>query len=109
MNQIDTFEAMLANGQDSEMLRYTLGNAYFKENRFDHAIDHLREAVRLKPDYSAAWRMLGRSLAAANQPQLALDAFDEGLRIAESNGDKQALKEMEVFRSRAEKQLNAAL
>lgn len=109
MNQIETFEAMLANGQDSEMLRYTLGNAYFKENEFDQAIDHLREAVRLKPNYSAAWRMLGRSLAAADQPQLALDAFDEGLRIAESNGDKQASKEMEVFRRRAEKQLNAGL
>jgi len=34
MSQIDSFEAMLARGQDSEMLRYTLGNAYFNEDKF---------------------------------------------------------------------------
>lgn len=107
MDQIGTFEAMLANGQESEMLRYTLGNAYYKEKQFDKAVEHLREAVRLKPDYSVAWRMLGRALAAAEKPESALEAFDEGLRIAESNGDKQAWKEIEVFRRRVVKQLNA--
>lgn len=107
MDKIETFEAMLAGGQDSEMLRYTLGNAYFKDKRFDMAVEHLREAVRLKPDYSVAWRMLGRALSAADHPESALEAFDEGLRIAESNGDMQALKEIAVFRRRVVKQLHA--
>ena len=107
MDQISQFEAMLARGQDSEMLRYTLGNAYFKEKQFDKAVEHLREAVRLKPDYSVAWRLLGRSLTDSDQLQEAVDAFDEGLLIAQKNGDMQALKEIQVFRKRALKQIDA--
>ncbi|NND90876.1 MAG: tetratricopeptide repeat protein [Granulosicoccus sp.] len=105
MNQIDTFEAMLAGGQDSEMLRYTLGNAYFARGEFDKAIEHLQQAVRLKPDYSAAWRVLGRALAGNGQLLEARDAFDRGLQVAEANGDKQAAKEINVFRRRVLKAL----
>ncbi len=107
MNQIDTFEAMLARGQDNEMLRYTLGNAYFVEQQHEKAIEHLRKAVDMKPDYSAAWRVLGRALAADGQLQAARDAFDEGEKVAEANGDKQTAKEINVFRKRVIKALEA--
>ena len=100
MSQIESFEAMLARGQDSEMLRYTLGNAYLGEEQYLEAIHHLSKAVELKPDYSAAWRQLGRALAAAEQLPEAKAAFDQGEIVAESNGDKQAAKEINVFRKR---------
>jgi len=107
MSQIDNFEAMLARGQDSEMLRYTLGNAYFNEGAFTKAVEHLRKAIELKPDYSAAWKMLGRSLAGDNQLLEAKAAFDQGEIVAESNGDKQTAKEINVFRKRVVKALDA--
>lgn len=105
MSQIDTFEAMLAKGQDSEMLRYTLGNAYFNEEKYEEAVVHLRKAVELKADYSAAWKMYGRALAGANQLQAAKEAFDQGEEVALANGDKQAAKEINVFRKRVIKAL----
>lgn len=108
MSQIDTFEAMLARGQDSEMLRYTLGNAYFSDKQFEPAITHLEQAVVLKPDYSAAWRVLGRALAANGQLNKAKQAFDQGEQVAEANGDKQTAKEINVFRRRVIKALEAA-
>jgi len=107
MSQIDTFEAMLKRGQDSEMLRYTLGNAYYKEKRYTEAALHLTQAVEIKPDYSTAWKVLGRVLADDGQLDKALDAFDAGLTAAQANGDKQVEKEIGVFRKRAVKQLNA--
>jgi len=103
MSQIDNFEAMLARGQDSEMLRYTLGNAYLAEKQYSDAIAHLQKAVELKPDYSAAWRQLGRALAANEQLTDAKAAFDQGEKVAESNGDKQAAKEINIFRKRVVK------
>lgn len=105
MSQIDTFEAMLAKGQDSDMLRYTLGNAYYQEKRYDEAAMHLREAVKLNPNYSTAWKVLGRVLGDNEKFEEALAAFDAGLEVAQNNGDKQVEKEIGVFRRRVEKKL----
>ena len=107
MSRIDTFEAMLARGPDSEMLRYSLGNACLEEERPDEAVEHLRRAVELKPDYSAAWKQLGRALSAADEPVAALAAFERGRRVAEENGDKQTVKEIGVFSRRVQKLLDA--
>ncbi|MBX2824138.1 MAG: tetratricopeptide repeat protein [Gammaproteobacteria bacterium] len=108
MSQIENFEAMLARGQDSEMLRYTLGNAYWQAKDYERAEEHLRQALDMKPDYSAAWKVLGRVLADAGKPQDAIAAFTDGLAAAEKNGDKQTAKEMTVFMRRAQKTLDAA-
>lgn len=107
MSQIDTFEAMLSRGQDSDMLRYTLGNAYYKEKRYIEAAEHLAKSVELNPTYSTAWKVLGRVLADSGQLKEALEAFDSGLLAAKDNGDKQVEKEIGVFRKRALKQLDA--
>lgn len=98
--RIASFEAMLARGQDSEMLRFTLGSAYFDEGQFNEAIAHLTAAVALKPDYTAAWKVLGRAHAAADDREAAIAAFDRGLEAGTQNGDKQSHKEIEVFRRR---------
>lgn len=107
MSQIESFEAMLARGQDSEMLRFTLGNACLAEERLDEAVAHLQRAVEMKPDYSAAWKQLGRALAANEEPIAALAAFRNGLRVAEANGDKQTVKEIEVFSRRVQRLLDS--
>ncbi len=89
------------------MLRYTLGNAYYKEKQFDKAAEHLRKAVELNPAYSTAWKVLGRVLAENELYQEALKAFDAGLEAANENGDKQVEKEINVFRKRVVKHLDS--
>lgn len=100
MGIIESFEAMLAAGQDSALLRYTLGGAYLKEQRYASAVEHLRKAVELDPEYSAAWRSLGQALAEAEERDEAAAAFRQGIEVAERRGDKQAAKEMTVFLKR---------
>ncbi len=108
MDKIKTFEAMLARGQDSDMLRYTLGNAYFDEKNYAKAIEHLQAAVAIKPDYSNAWKVLARVYAQDEQLEQALETFDRALAVAQDNGDKQVEKEISVFRKRVVKALDAA-
>jgi len=60
------------------------------------------------PKYSAAWKLLGKALAESGDQAAAIEAFDQGIAVAEEKGDKQAAKEMQVFRRRAEKQLGGA-
>lgn len=101
------FERMLAAGRDSGLLRYSLGLEYLKSGDSARAAMHLRHAVTLDPDYTAAWKALGRALADHGQPADALAAYRTGIAVAQRKGDKQAGKEMEVFARRIEKALAA--
>ncbi len=102
MSLIDNLQAMLARGQDSALLRYGLGNEYLKAEQPAAAAEHLAEAVRQDPTYSAAWKLYGKALAALSRHAEALDVFDQGIAAAERKGDLQAAKEMRVFRKRSE-------
>ena len=104
MAMIDALESMLARGQDTALLRFSLGSEYLKADQPQAAVAHLAEAVRLDPGYSAAWKHYGKALAALGRQVEALAAFDQGISAAETKGDVQAAKEMRVFRRRAERQ-----
>ena len=58
------------------------------------------------PDYSAAWKLLGKALAESDEPAQALEAWTRGIEVARRKGDRQAEKEMTVFARRLER--NAA-
>jgi Tfp pilus assembly protein PilF len=104
---IVNLEKLLGGPRDTALLRYSLGNEYLKAGDAAAAALHLREAVRRDPGYSAAWKALGRALADSGQPEEALTAYREGIRVAEAKGDKQAAKEMAVFARRIEKQVKS--
>jgi uncharacterized protein HemY len=106
MSSVDVFEKMLASGQDNDMLRFTLGNAYFADKDYLVAVEHFTKACEHNDGYSAAWKMLGRSYAALDEHEKALDAFDNGLTSADKNGDKQTAKEITVFKRRSQKQID---
>lgn len=91
---------MLASGRDSALLRFSLGEIDLKEGRPDDAAEHLRAAIKQDPNYSAAWKLYGKALAAGGDTEAAVEAFDKGIAIAEARGDRQAAKEMRVFRKR---------
>ena len=96
-------EAMLVRGQDSALLRFTLGNECLKAGEHDKALEHLEQAVTLQPGYSAAWRQLGKAAQAGGDHARARQAWRDGLAAAEAQGDVQAAKEMTVFLRRLDK------
>lgn len=102
---LHNLEKMLAAGKDNALLRFSLGNEYLKLGEAQAAAEHFHAAVTHDPKYSAAWKLLGKALGEAGQPQEALNAYRRGIAVAEEKGDKQAAKEMAVFARRIEKQL----
>lgn len=104
---ISAIEKMLARGKDDALLRFVLGNAYLQDGRPDEAVAHLQAALVHKPDYSAAWKLLGKAYADMAQHELALRAYRDGISAADKTGDRQAAKEMAVFARRARKALGA--
>lgn len=93
---VERLEAVLIGGEDTALLRFSLGNAYLADNPAQ-AVIHLRQAVALNPTYSAAWKILGRALVKNDEETAAIDAYRRGIKVANENGDKQAAKEMQVF------------
>jgi tetratricopeptide (TPR) repeat protein len=106
MSALETFEKMLAQGKDSAMLRFSLGNECHKAGRLEDAIAHLRAALALDPRYSAAWKLLGKYLTEAGREREALETYQQGIAAAQEKGDLQAAKEMQVFARRLDKRLH---
>lgn len=96
-------EGMLAAGHDSALLRFSLGTEYLREGDAVNAQVHLEQAVAQKPDYSAAWKLLGKASAEGGDTEKAMRVFTRGIEIAEQQGDIQAAKEMRVFLKRLQK------
>lgn len=108
MNLIEDLERLLARGQDTALLRFSLGNAYLQAGQYDTAMGHLAKAVALDPRYSAAWKVYGQALSLSGKIEAAMAAYEEGIRVAEARGDIQAAKEMKVFLKRLTRLAGAA-
>ena len=103
-----SFERMLASGEDSALLRFSIGNEYAKVNDWDASAEALAKAVALDAEFTAAWKLYGRALQEIGRPQDALAAYRAGIEVAKRKGDRQAEKEMAVFARRIERALDAA-
>jgi len=103
----DNLQLMLERGQDSPLLRYSLGRECLKAGDLVAAIDHLRRAVEQNPRYSAAWKALGEAHAEAGSPARAIEVYECGIAAAKANGDMQAAREMRVFLKRLRRRMPA--
>lgn len=104
---IANLQKLIGTPRDGALLRFSLGSEYLKSGDALDAQLQFAEAVARDPAYSAAWKLLGKALAEIGRPQAALDAYRQGIAVAEKKGDKQAAREMTVFARRIEKQLES--
>lgn len=98
--RIESLEKMLGGPRDGALLRFSLGNEYLKEGNAAEAGKCFQAAVDRDKNYSAAWKALGKALSETGDHQGALDAYEQGIAVAETRGDIQAAKEMTVFARR---------
>src|SRR5215212_973744 len=102
-SRTDMFRKLLERDPNNPMVLYSLGNELFKEQKYLQAREYLGRAVGNKPDYSVAYRMLGRALYELHEDIEARRVFAQGREVAERNGDLQTVKEIDVFVRRLEK------
>ena len=75
------YETTLAKNPTCWMAHNNLGLALVKEKRYQDAIDHYREAVRIKSDFPEALNNWGAALNRANQSAGGHPATSEALRM----------------------------
>ena len=64
---------------------------------FEKAVLHLQACVEQDPEYSAAYKYLGKALVKLGDKDQAKTVFDAGLPIARAKGDKQTEWEILAF------------
>jgi tetratricopeptide (TPR) repeat protein len=101
--RIESLQKMLDGPRDGALLRFSLGNEFLKAGALAEAANCFQAAVRMDPNYSAAWKALGKTLADDAQIESALAAYEQGIAVATARGDIQAAKEMGVFARRLKK------
>ena len=72
----------------------------YKIERYAEAVAEYRQAVTLKPEWSAGWRQLGKALLKFGDLADASNAFARGLAEADRQGDLQTKREIESFQKR---------
>ena len=100
---IASLRGMCGGPRDGALLRVSIANALLAQDDATAAVAELRHALQFDPDYSAAWKLLGKTLADVGDATAAIDAYRAGIAAAGKRGDKQAEKEMLVFLRRLEK------
>lgn len=103
MSRLASLEALLARGQDTALLRYSIALEHLKLKQTAEARAHLERAVVLEPGYSAAWKLLGKACTELGEADAAMSAYRKGIDVAQQKGDVQAAKEMRVFLTRLER------
>ena len=93
--RIDAFTAMVKDQPDNEMIWYGLATEHSKLEQWPAAIDALRQVIRIKPDYTAAYQMLGTALLKQGAPAEARRVWTEGLAVADRTGAWKARQHME--------------
>lgn len=80
---------------EDAMIWYGLASEYVKLERWNDAAEALRQVVRLNPDYTAAYQMLGTALLNQGEEEEARRAWTSGIETATRTGAWKARQHME--------------
>lgn len=108
MSRLKQLQPLLQQNPDDPLLRFCLAQEYIKANELTAAINHLKQAITLKQNYSAAWKLLGKAYEACQDHEQAIISYQQGIIIAKQNKDIQSAKEMTVFLRRIEKKISSS-
>lgn len=78
---VGDFEQALAIAPNEPTVRFNLGTALHKLQRYDDALTHLRVAVQVDPDYTDAWGNIGAALQQSGRFADALEPYQRALKL----------------------------
>lgn len=94
-SRIEVFRTMVEKNPNDVMIWYGLANEYLKLEQFAEAVEALRQTLRLNPDYTAAYQMLGSALQNLGDGAEAVRIWQEGIEVANRTGAWKARQHME--------------
>ncbi len=86
-DRIKQFEEVLALDPDDPVVRFGLAQELMDADRHSEAVPHLREALRVKADYSVCYHLLGLCLETLGDTADAREVYQGGIETARARGD----------------------
>jgi predicted Zn-dependent protease len=96
-SRIQVFKEMLQQQPDEVMVWYGLATEYSKLANWSEAAEALRNVLRLNPDYTAAYQMLGTALINLGDREGARQMWSRGLEAADRTGAWKARQHLEAL------------
>lgn len=93
--RLELFQQVLEIDPDDTVANFGMGKLLSDLERYEDAVDPLRNAVRVQPDYSAAYNLLGTALMRADRTEEARAAFEKGVEVATKKGDLMPKRDMQ--------------
>ena len=81
---------------EDTIANYGLGDIYFKEMKYQDALEHLKKVLEVDDKYSVAYLLLGKTYLALEDKGLAKEIFKKGIEIASKKGDLMPANEMQA-------------
>lgn len=101
--KIERIKKVLALEPESEMLWFSLGQAYLAEDSAVLAVEALEKAIALKPDYTVVYEHLGGALEKTGRMEEAMAIYRKGIEVGRQTGDMIPLERMTARLHRLEK------
>lgn len=101
-SRIEVFQAMAQQQPEEVMIWYGLGSELFKVERWAEAAAALANVIRLNPDYTAAYQMLGSALNSEGKSEEAQLIWRQGIEVADRTGAWKARQHMEGLLANSE-------
>jgi Flp pilus assembly protein TadD len=99
-SQLDEFLELVESTPEDELAHYGLAQEYVKAGRYEEAVASFQRVIKLKPDYMAGYRELGKALMKIGRVDEARASLRKGRALAEEHGDGQAVREIDVYLKR---------
>lgn len=93
--RIELFKEVLELDPQDPVATFGLGQAYIQLHRYEDALPHLRKAIQVQKDFSAAHLNLGKCHEFLGRKSEAAAVYREGMEAAGRKGDLMPLREME--------------
>ncbi|HEY5595549.1 MAG TPA: hypothetical protein VIL61_10415 [Nitrospiria bacterium] len=104
--KIERIKKILALEPESEMLWFSLGQAYLAEDSAgssDLAVEAFEKAIAVKPDYTVVYEHLGGALEKIGKMEEAMATYRKGIEVGRKTGDMVPLERMTARLHRLEK------
>jgi uncharacterized protein HemY len=89
------FRKMVEAHPESPMVHFSLGKLLLEERRYPEAVESLRAAVRMQPDYAAALVSLGDALLGAGRKHEAREVLEDARAVAVAQKHPSLAEEIE--------------